>query len=596
MAHALSGTGARILLVERGGFVPQEPENTDPAAVWKHLRYRTTEPWLDGDGREFLPYTHYCVGGNTKFWGSVLYRLRREDFGEIAARRRRLAGVADRLRDARAVLRPRRAALPRARRSTGADPDRTARAARSRMRPIPHAPRMAEIVDELRGFGLHPSPLPLGLIRPGEADGCVLCNTCNSFPCRIHAEERGRRVLRAARPGARRTVTLWTNAFARRLLTDAARTPRGRGGNRQRTARRSASRRRSSSVACGAVNSAALLLRSANDAHPGGLGEPLGPRRPPLHGAPRDDAAGRLVAAATTTVFQKTLGDQRLSTFEGPTRRIRSGRSSRRGARTAIMAKTVGDDWRWPISGASCRSGCTSSGSRARVDWLAMTEDLPHEDNRVVARARRAHSAVVPAEQPPRARAARRRDCAGCSRGSAAGRHASSPTRPAPATRRTSAARSCSAPTRARSVLDPFCRAHDVENLFVVDASFFPSSAAVNPALTIVAQALRVADHIKDTAALVRGHSRARSILQPRRPHGVGLQQGRAVLLGRVRLPARRRGRHAARARARLLRRAGRRAELQDRLDPRAGRRRARDLRVRAEAAGDRRCRGTASA
>jgi choline dehydrogenase-like flavoprotein len=47
------------------------------------------------------------------------------------------------------------------------------------------------------------------------------------------------------------------------------------------------------------------------------------------------------------------------------------------------------------------------------------------------------------------------------------------------------------------SVLDPFCRSHDVENLFVVDASFFPSSAAVNPGLTIVAQALRVADHIR---------------------------------------------------------------------------------------------------
>jgi choline dehydrogenase-like flavoprotein len=49
------------------------------------------------------------------------------------------------------------------------------------------------------------------------------------------------------------------------------------------------------------------------------------------------------------------------------------------------------------------------------------------------------------------------------------------------------------------SVLDPYCRTHDVENLFVVDASFFPSSAAVNPGLTIIAQALRVADHIKQT-------------------------------------------------------------------------------------------------
>jgi choline dehydrogenase-like flavoprotein len=84
MAHALAATGARLLVVERGDVVPREPENWSPEAVWRDLRYRTTERWLDGDGLEFLPYTHYCVGGNTKFWGSVLYRLRREDFAELA--------------------------------------------------------------------------------------------------------------------------------------------------------------------------------------------------------------------------------------------------------------------------------------------------------------------------------------------------------------------------------------------------------------------------------------------------------------------------------------------------------------------------------
>ena len=79
LAHALAPTGARILILERGGFVPREPENWDPAAVWKHLRYRTVDWWFC-NGRPFRPYTHDCVGGNTKFWGSVLYRLRREDF------------------------------------------------------------------------------------------------------------------------------------------------------------------------------------------------------------------------------------------------------------------------------------------------------------------------------------------------------------------------------------------------------------------------------------------------------------------------------------------------------------------------------------
>tara|TARA_B100001179_G_C18324951_1_gene289749 strand:+ start:80 stop:472 length:393 start_codon:yes stop_codon:yes gene_type:complete len=83
LAHALANTSANILIIERGDFVPQEVENWDPEAVWKHLRYRTRETWLDHRGESFLPYTHYCVGGNTKFWGSVLYRLRRQDFGEV---------------------------------------------------------------------------------------------------------------------------------------------------------------------------------------------------------------------------------------------------------------------------------------------------------------------------------------------------------------------------------------------------------------------------------------------------------------------------------------------------------------------------------
>ena len=84
MAQALADSGARILVLERGDFVPREPENWDPAAVWQQLRYRTAERWVDERGADFQPYMHYCVGGNTKFWGSVLYRLRREDFGELA--------------------------------------------------------------------------------------------------------------------------------------------------------------------------------------------------------------------------------------------------------------------------------------------------------------------------------------------------------------------------------------------------------------------------------------------------------------------------------------------------------------------------------
>ena len=87
MARALSETSARILVLERGDFVPREQENWNPEAVWKHLRYRSTERWVDEHGREFLPYMHYCVGGNSKFWGSVLFRLRRE-IGRASCRER----------------------------------------------------------------------------------------------------------------------------------------------------------------------------------------------------------------------------------------------------------------------------------------------------------------------------------------------------------------------------------------------------------------------------------------------------------------------------------------------------------------------------
>ena len=97
MAQALSGTPARILVVERGDFVPQENENWNPEAVWKHLRYRADERWLDEHGKAFLPYTHYCVGGNTKFWGSVAVPPAARRFPGRRACRRDLAGLAHRL-------------------------------------------------------------------------------------------------------------------------------------------------------------------------------------------------------------------------------------------------------------------------------------------------------------------------------------------------------------------------------------------------------------------------------------------------------------------------------------------------------------------
>ena len=247
MAHALAGDAAR------GSW-------SSSAATSCRRKTRTGIPRRSGStcatarpsagstssGEEFRPYTHYSVGGNTKFWGSVLYRLRREDFQARRARRRRLARLADRLRHARAVLRPRRAAVPRARRRPATiRPSR--RAGRFRIAPSRTPPGMAAIVERLRA----PGPASLAAAarpdRPGEPGGCVLCNTCNSFPCRIHAKSDAEVCgVEPALAHAERHA-LDERAARARLVTDAVgHDGRGRGSRARRRDRRASTRRSSS--------------------------------------------------------------------------------------------------------------------------------------------------------------------------------------------------------------------------------------------------------------------------------------------------------------------------------------------------------------
>jgi choline dehydrogenase-like flavoprotein len=482
MAYALSAAPVSLLVVERGDFVPREPENADPAAVWKALRYRAAEEWLDHDGRPFRPYTHYGVGGNTKFWGAVLYRLRREDFQEIE----HVDGVSPAWPITYETLEPyyeRAERLFHVRGQHGIDPTEPPRGPYP-YPPVPHAPRMAELVSELRRLGLHPSPLPLGLLKPGEAGGCVLCNTCNSFPCLYHAKSETE--VLCIRPAlARPNVTLWTRASARRLLTD----PAGRRVVAVEVERDGELRRVEASVfvvSCGAVNSAALLLRSASDRHPDGLANSSGlvGRRYMAHLATM--MQGFHPFRPNDTVFQKTVG---INDFylRGPDGRYPLGQIQSQGRTHGVMAQTV-VPWipLWAYDAWVARG----------VDWLAMSEDLPRPENRVIVTADgrirlhyRPNNLAAHRELVAEARRMLRR--LGFWVVVTHSHHYRNTTH--------QCGTLCFGTDPRRSVLDPFCRAHDVENLFVVDASFFPSSAAVNPALTIVAQALRVADHIMET-------------------------------------------------------------------------------------------------
>jgi choline dehydrogenase-like flavoprotein len=493
MLHALAGTGARILIVERGGFVPQEDANWDPAAVWKQLRYRTSEQWRDAEGRPFVPYAHYGVGGNTKFWGSVLYRLRREDFGELP----HADGVSPAWPIAYDTLAPyydQAERLFHVHGAVGDDPTEPPRAPYP-YPPIPHAPRMAAIAGQLRAFGLHPSPLPLGLIRPGEAGGCRLCNTCNSFPCRINAKSDAD--VLCVRPAmGQPNVTLWAGAMARRLIASAS-------GSRVESVEieRGGTVHRIEAglviVSCGAVNSAALLLRSANDKHPAGLANSSG-------------LVGRRYMAHLATMlegvhwrknrdeFQKTLA---INDFylAGPHAPYPLGQIQSQGRTHAMMAKVTGDSWVY--KGVEMRHiplwAYEEWVSRA-TDWLAMTEDLPNPDNRVRLSP---DGGIVLDYRPNNTRA--HVQLVEMLRGILGRLGYWSPRVFAHSAGAKNTTHQCgtlvfgSHPDT--SVLDPLCRTHDVENLFVVDASFFPSSAAVNPALTVIAQALRTAEHIRTT-------------------------------------------------------------------------------------------------
>jgi len=482
IAQALSQTDARILILERGDFVPQEDENWDPEAVWKHLRYRTRERWLDDQGREFTPYTHYGVGGNTKFWGSVLYRLRREDFQAVE----HMDGVSPAWPidyDTLAPYYDRAERLYQVRGADGVDPTEPTRAPYP-YDAIPHAPQMAAIVEKLREQGLHPSPLPLGLLRVGEEDGCILCNTCNSFVCKRHAKSESD--VCCVRPAmSRPNVTLWTNATATRLHTNSS-------GCRVEAVDvvRGAETIRVQAplviVSCGAVNSAALLLRSTSDRHPAGLANSSGlvGTRYMAHLATMMQGFHPL--RKNSTVFQKTVA---INDFylRGPRTSYPLGQIQSQGRTHGVMAQTV-----VPWIPVQAYDFWVSRG----VDWLVMSEDLPAAANRVTIDSLgriqlhyrpnnvTAHKRLV-AETKRILRRLGYWLVVKHSHGSTNTTH--------------QCGTLCFGTDPRTSVLDPYCRAHDVENLFVVDASFFPSSAAVNPGLTIAAQALRVADHIRDT-------------------------------------------------------------------------------------------------
>ena len=489
LAWALRDSGARILLVERGGFLPSEPENWSPEAVFVENRYKAKERWRDAYGGWFSPGVHYFVGGNTKVYGAALPRLREDDFGEV----QHAGGISPAWPIAYADMAPyydRAERLYLVHGEAGADPTDPPRAGPFPFPPMPSDPYMEELSQRLRMQGLHPAPLPVG-VDYGPGGGCVHCMTCDAFPCRVFAKSDAD--IRAVRPAlASPNVELWTNAYAARVIASPS-GERAIGVEVKRDGRLTMVEADFVVVSAGAVNSAALLLRSATARQPNGLANSSGlvGRNYMVHN--NAVLLGVDPRRRNVTIFQKviTVNDFYRAGFD-PGFPYPMGNLQPIGKlQGAMMRGAVPTAPHWSL-------GLVAKYS---VDWWVMSEDLPDANNRVTL----ATDGTIVVDWRPNNLNAHRQ----------LRRHAKSMLRRAgypivldqemgiaTSSHQCGTARFGHDP--ARSVLDPFCRTHDLENLYVVDASFFPSSAAVNPALTIAAQALRVGDHVRDRLGVRR--------------------------------------------------------------------------------------------
>lgn len=499
LLHALAGRGKRILVLERGDYVPREKANWSTRAVNLEGRYQTKEMWRDREGQPLHPHTNYYVGGNTKFYGAALFRLRREDFGEI----KHWGGVSPAWPIGYEDIEPYYTAAERlyhVHGERGVDPTDPPASAPYPHPAVSHEPRIQQLHDDWARLGLRPFHVPLGIMLDEgnpRASRCIRCETCDGHPCLVGAKSDAQVV--AVDPALRDpNVTLLTNAYVAKLETSAS----GREVTRLVVKRGEATETHSADVvvvSAGAINSAALLLRSASDRHPRGL-------------ANGSDMVGRhymghvnsvLMAISrcpNPTVFQKTLGLNDFY-FGSPEWEYPMGHIS-------FVGKLDADTLR---GGAPAIAPGWSLDLMARhsMDFWLTSEDLPDPDNRVTLDR---EGNIVLAYRPNNETAHQRlhakleqlmkqqTKCGvhghECHEGLFSRNLFLGQRIPLAGVAHQNGTARFGHDPRA-SVLDVNCRAHEVDNLYVVDASFFPSSAAVNPALTIMANALRVADHLK---------------------------------------------------------------------------------------------------
>ena len=499
MAHELAPTGKKILILERGEFLPREKDNWNPTEVYHKQRYFTDEQWYDKDGNAFHPQMCYWVGGNTKVYGAALLRLRERDFERVQHK----GGISPAWGLKYSDFAPyydKAEKLFNVHGDRAGDPTEPPTNEDYPYPPVTHEPFMQGLVDRLTDLGFHPFNLPVGL-RLNEVDrtlsDCIRCDTCDGFPCLVGGKSDAEvNCIRPSRDSD--NLTLMTGAKVERLHTNASGTV-VTGVETVIDGQKHLFSADLVVVSCGTTNSAALLLRSANDVHPNGL-------------ANSSDLVGRN--------FMKHLATAMVALSDRPNE--------------SVHQKTIGlNDYYWgepdfpyPM-GMVQNTGNVKPGmipdesppllapyvkftpelalemmAKHSTGWWLQTEDLPDPNNRVQWKNGKLHLSYTTNNTEARDRLIYRWTSI-LKALDRSNKHVIPfnlyPRNYLPlASMGHQVGTCCFGEDPTTSVLDLNCRTHDLDNLYVVDGSFFPSQAGVNPTLTIIANAIRVAEHLKE--------------------------------------------------------------------------------------------------
>jgi choline dehydrogenase-like flavoprotein len=494
LARHLAPSGKRILLLERGDWLPREPQNWLAQDVFVENRYVSPDTWYDERGKPFQPQVHYFVGGATKLYGAALYRMRREDFGEL----RHYDGISPAWPISYDEMEPyysRAEQMYQVHGAHGEDPTEPPASAPYPHPPVSHEPRIQQLSDDLAGAGFHPFHAPCGIML-NESNmaysTCVRCPDCDGFPCVVQAKSDAD--VLGVRPALEHSnVTLLTNATAVRLETDS----NGRTVSEVVVQHNGGQERFSGDivvVSCGAANTAKLLLASASDKHPHGLAnssDQVG-RNYMFHNSQAVLAVSR---EENHTTYQKTLGLNDFyfgsDDFEYPLGNIQMvGKSQAPMFKGEKPIETILAP-RWSLERIALHA----------IDFWLSTEDLPRAENRVTLDSDGSIKLTYTANNqfPKELLYAKFK--------SLLGRLDMNPDHlihrfaymknEIPVAGVAHQAGTCRFGTDPEtSVLDRTCKTHELDNLYVVDTSFFPSISAVNPALTAMANSLRVGDHL----------------------------------------------------------------------------------------------------